>query len=152
MYKADRLWLTDLVVEHQPEPLGMDVPQPRFGWKLHSDRRNTVQAAYRLSITSDGETADTGKVESAQSVEVTVPGFTARPMTRYQVRVEVTDNYGRMAQIESHYETGRIGVPFASSWVEPVQEPTPSSMATNREGAEAEDVAARNADGSQPYL
>ena len=151
MYKADRLWLTDLVVEHQPEPLGMDVPQPRFGWKLHSDRRNTVQAAYRLSITSDGETADTGKVESAQSVEVTVPGFTARPMTRYQVRVEVTDNYGRMAQIESHYETGRIGVPFASSWVEPVQEPTPSSMATNREGAEAEDVAARNADGSRTF-
>lgn len=31
MYKADRLWLTDLVVEHQHEPLGMDVPQPRFG-------------------------------------------------------------------------------------------------------------------------
>ncbi|WP_322203939.1 family 78 glycoside hydrolase catalytic domain [Acutalibacter intestini] len=67
------------------------------------------------------------------------------------MRVEVTDNYGRTAQIESHFETGRMGVPFASSWVEPVQEPTPSSMVTNREGAEAGDITPRNADGSRTF-
>lgn len=129
MYQADRLWLTDLTTEHLPAPLGLDAAQPRFGWKLHSGRGNTSQAAYRLTITENGETAaDTGKVKSAQSIEVTVPGFAPKPMTAYRVHLEVMDNYGRTAHLESHFETGRMGVPFCSSWVEPVQQPTPPTL------------------------
>lgn len=42
------LKLYDLTTEYKHEPLGLDEAQPRFGWKLDSDRQNTLQTAYRL--------------------------------------------------------------------------------------------------------
>ena len=72
--------------------------------------------------------ADTGRVESDQSIEVTVDGFAPRPMTEYHVDLTVRDNRGREASAGTLFETGRMGVPFAGGWVEPVQDPTPSSM------------------------
>lgn len=129
MYKLDQLYLTDLTVEHLSAPLGIDVKEPRFAWKLHSDRNDTVQSTCRIRLYDGNRLAgDSGIVQSDQSIEVTVPGFAAEPMTCYRVNVTVTDNYGRTAALDSHFETGRMGIPFAGSWAEPVQEPTPSSM------------------------
>ena len=73
---------------------------------------------------------------SDQSIEVTVPRFSPAAQTRYRVRVDVTDNHGRAAQAETWFETGLMGAPFSSSWVEPVQEPTPDTMAAG--GASAQ--------------
>lgn len=42
------LKLYDLTTEYKREPLGLDEAQPRFGWKLDSDRQDTLQTAYRL--------------------------------------------------------------------------------------------------------
>lgn len=152
MYKLDRLLITDLTVEHLDTPLGLDIACPRFSWKLRCQRENTVQSSYRLLITAGEEiAADTGRMEDSQSIEVSVPDFIARPMTCYQVRLEVTDNYGRTAQAHSRFETGRMGVPFRSSWVEPEQEPTPSSMGSAREGAEAADIACRDENGERTF-
>ena len=135
MFRCNQLYLTDLTVEHLAAPLGIDNAHPRFAWKLQSDLPDTRQASCRLRLTEDGVTAaDTGVVESDRSIEVTLPGFTPKPMTCYGVRVEVTDNYGRTASLESRFETGRMGMPFAGGWVEPVQEPTPSSMEGERAG------------------
>ena len=135
MYKNDKLFLTDLTVDHLADPIGIDDATPCFAWKLNSDRNDTVQSAYRLVLRDDrGTVADTGAVAAGQSIEVTVPGFTAAPMTRYHVAVSVTDNYGRTATLEGRFETGRMGVPFSSAWAEPVQQPTPSSMGAARDG------------------
>ena len=38
------LKLYDLTTEYKREPLGLDEVQPRFGWKLDSDRQDTLQA------------------------------------------------------------------------------------------------------------
>ena len=120
MYKNDKLFLTDLTVDHLADPIGIDDATPCFAWKLNSDRNDTVQSAYRLVLRDDrGTVADTGAVAAGQSIEVTVPGFTAAPMTRYHVAVSVTDNYGRTATLEGRFETGRMGVPFSSAWAEP---------------------------------
>ena len=152
MNAVNQLFLCDLTVEHLHTPMGIDVKEPRFAWKLISDRQNTVQASYRLALSVDGKVvADTGTVESDQSIEVTVPGFTARPMTCYLVSVTVTDNYGRTATLETSFETGRMGVPFSGSWAEPEQEPTPSSMESERAGAEAEDIAIRDENGNRTF-
>ena len=91
----DPLLIFNLVVEHQITPLGIDIKTPRFGWKLQSRLRETVQTAYRLQIFEDQElVVDTGRVESGDSTEVVIEGWETAPMTRYDVVVEVWDNKG----------------------------------------------------------
>lgn len=125
----DILILSGLSIEHQTTPMGIDVKAPRFGWKLESTLRGVQQTAYQIQVYA-GQTlaADTGKAESAASTEVVIQGWQTSPMIRYDVAVQVWDNRGRLARTESWFETGRLGVPFASSWVEPDQIPTPPSM------------------------
>jgi len=38
---------SELTCEYATNPLGVDTPQPRFGWLLKSDKRSQLQSAYR---------------------------------------------------------------------------------------------------------
>ncbi|MBO7710950.1 MAG: family 78 glycoside hydrolase catalytic domain [Lachnospiraceae bacterium] len=140
MRTLDTLWLSDLTVEHLSSPLGIDCACPRFAWKLHSHACNVIQEAYRLCVSSmDGENndaviCDTGRIVTDQSIEVVPEGFVPQPMTPYRVSLTVWDNQGHEAFLSGRFETGRMGIPFVSSWIEPVQEPTPSTVDINREG------------------
>jgi alpha-L-rhamnosidase len=62
------LSLYDLTVEQKTEPVGLDEKLPAFSWKLKSDRQNTTQKSYRLTV-MDGEKAvwDSGEIRSEQS-------------------------------------------------------------------------------------
>lgn len=136
MYRLNTLILNDLVIEHQKSPVGIDVENPRFGWTLESGEPNTLQTSYQIMIYSDSRLIiDTGRIESDQSIEVTIPGWHTKPAACYEVQVTVTDNKGRSARIESSFETGLLGTPFQSSWVEPIQDPTPASMTSDRDSA-----------------
>jgi alpha-L-rhamnosidase len=140
MITFNSFYLTDLRVEHMTNALGIENPLPRFSWKLNSSNKNVVQTAYRIRITESEQNKaviDTGFVDSAQSVEVTVNNFHPEPMTEYRVYVTVWDNYNKTASLTSHFETGRMGIPFSGKWVEPEQEPTPSTMETPRDGEHA---------------
>lgn len=152
MYTLNRLIISDITVEHMRKPLGIDIVAPRFAWKLRSDAQNVKQTAYRLVISSDDNSIDTGRIESGESIEVTADGFGAKPMTSYRVALTVWDDKGRSASAETGFETGRMGVPFAGGWVEPEQEPTPSSMEGDREGDTiAEDAIPRDAQGRRTF-
>lgn len=120
--------LKDFVIEHQKSPIGIDCRKPVFGWKLVSGEKNVFQTAYQLKIYADGILeADTGRIRSEDSIEVTVPNWETKPMTAYHSHVTVWDNYGNQAEAEGTFETGRLGVPFTSGWVEPEQIPTENS-------------------------
>lgn len=56
-----------LSVNHRVNPLGINsAEQPYFGWKLKSEKPNTMQAAYRLRIYADDTVCfDSGRVETA---------------------------------------------------------------------------------------
>src|SRR2546427_247157 len=81
----------DLRCEYERNPLGIDVREPRLGWKLVSDQRSTVQSAYQIRVTDEqgGKLWDTGKVLSYQSVQVPYRGPVLRSGQRctWQVRV-----------------------------------------------------------------
>ncbi len=125
---SQKLILKDFSVEHQKSPIGIDCRKPLFGWKLVSQEKNIVQTACRLKVYSDGILeADTGKIESGNSIEVMIQEWETKPMTAYQVLVTVWDNYGNQAETEGTFETGRLGVPFTAVWVEPEQIPTENS-------------------------
>ncbi len=125
----ETLVLKELVVEHQTTPIGIDCRMPRFGWKLISSSFEVFQIAYQIKIYAEEELIiDTGKISSEESIEIIINEFKALPMTRYQFTVTVWDNHKRCASAESFFETGRLGVPFVSSWIEPIQEPTPPTL------------------------
>ena len=135
MYHLNTLYLTDLTVEHLTSPLGIDVKHPRFGWKLNNTLKNTRQTAYQIMLyNQDQLVADTGLIESDQSIEVEIASFEATPMTIYSIYLTVTDNHGQTATLNGQFETGRMHTPFKSNWIEPMQDPTPSTMEIERSG------------------
>lgn len=151
MYRIDRLIITEITVEHMRRPLGIDCPVPRFCWKLQSDADGIMQTAYQLVVSSKGRVvADSGKVETDQSIEVTVDGLKPEHMTEYHVDLTVWDNRGHKASATTLFETGRMGVPFAGGWVEPEQEPTPSTMEGERSGDTIASVPV-DADGNRTF-
>ena len=101
------LTIQDLRVEYQKSPVGIDKRHPRISWKLHSDRKNTIQASYRILVSSEKEDVwDTKEVPSQKSVCVEYEGKELKARTRYDVRVEITDNHGERATQETWFETG----------------------------------------------
>ena len=39
-----------LTIENLTNPSGIDLANPRFSWKLSSNKRNTVQTAYEIRV------------------------------------------------------------------------------------------------------
>jgi alpha-L-rhamnosidase len=89
MLKINRMHL-----DYQTNPVGLD-HVPQFGWEMESDRRNTVQKAYRLQAAQDPlfETVcyDSGRTESGESAHVSAPEMKICSAEKYYVRVRVSD-------------------------------------------------------------
>ena len=103
------LKLYDLTIEYKHNPLGLDEVQPRFGWKLDSDKQDTVQTSYSLQVMQSGAVVwDSGRVESEQSILIEYLGPNLTPRTGYTWTVTVWDNHGESADAESCFETGLL--------------------------------------------
>ncbi len=100
----------ELTVEYQSEPVGIDEPNPRFGWKMKHDhsRRGQMQKSYRIVVDDEnGMTVwDTGDISSPKSVGITYRGAQLMPATRYSWRVETVDECGTRDTASSFFETG----------------------------------------------
>lgn len=97
------LKINDLTVNYLNNPIGIDVEQPEFSWKIDSDQNDTYQTAYQIQV---GGVWDSGKCESDNNVFVKYEGKTLEPKTRYNVNVTVWDNHGETANINGFFETG----------------------------------------------
>lgn len=98
------LKLYDLTVEYKYAPVGLDVPVPRFSWKLESDLPDTVQKTFVLTVNGQQIVAE----HSAQSILVPYTGVPLKPRTRYVWEVSVQDNHGQIACAQSSFETGLL--------------------------------------------
>ncbi len=92
-----RVTVTGLRAEYLVDPLGIDAPHPRLSWRLATDVRNTIQAAYEIQIAAnEADLArgrhllwSSGRVASPVSV-FAADGLPAeRSATRYWWRVRV---------------------------------------------------------------
>lgn len=50
----------NLKCDAMDNPIGIDISHPRLSWQLVSDRRNTVQKAYQLVVSTSLEEAENG--------------------------------------------------------------------------------------------
>src|SRR5690348_13748289 len=88
----------NLLTENLSNPIGLNVQQPRFSWQLSSEKRNVMQTAYELKVSTTSGGSDvwnSGKVTSDQSVYVPYSGQALQSGTKYYWQVRVWDNTGK---------------------------------------------------------
>lgn len=98
------LTVYDLHCEYQTQPLGLDIRQPRLGWKLQADRRAVRQTAYQIVAASTEDDLqeerdllwDSGRVESDESVHISYKGPQLQSHQRVWWKVRVWDEQAKV--------------------------------------------------------
>ena len=113
--------VTNLLVEYQKTPLGIDIQTPRFSWQMAADfsERGISQTAYQLVVTTnDGNVVwDSKKTTGDKSLNIEYAGKALQPATRYNWTVTVWDNKNETATASSWFETGLLNPdPKLSAW------------------------------------
>ena len=109
--------------EYRPNPLGMDVAQPRLFWQLASDEPAQTQAAYQVMVAETeaaltagtGLVWDSGRVASDQSTQVVYAGAPLRSGRRYWWKVRVWDSAGGVAE-SGEAAWWQMGLLDAAEW------------------------------------
>ena len=117
----------DLRCEYLVNPQGIDSLQPRLGWVLASEERGTVQAAYQVLVASSakalaegkGDLWDSGRVASAESIDVAYQGRDLGSLEDCFWRVKVWDNHGNDADsAPARWSMGLIGpAAWTGRWI-----------------------------------
>ena len=97
-------------------PSGMDMV-PVISWQLVSDRKGTMQEAYRIVITQGEKTVwDSGLIKSEQNVGIR-PECGLVPYTEYRCEVTACSNHGEQAKASGTFETGKMDDPWRAQWI-----------------------------------
>ena len=114
--------LQNLLTENLFNPIGIDVKQPRFSWRLVSEQRNIAQTAYEIKVMSGKATAwSSGKVSSDKSVQVIYAGQALQPEKKYYWQVRVWDNSGKQSEWSepAFFQTAFLNVSdWKAKWIE----------------------------------
>jgi len=92
------LTVKDLTIEHKKNPIGIDVLQPRFSWKVEGSVRNLMQTTYMIRVATDEKFSSgkivwqSGKVQSDQSILIPYSGPALMSGQRYFWQVKISDN------------------------------------------------------------
>jgi alpha-L-rhamnosidase len=117
-----------LQCEGMPEPLGIDIAHPRLSWQMQDSRRGARQTAYQIRVASTAEALaqdhadvwDSGKVESAESVNVAYAGPPVESRRRYYWQVRVWDAQGQPSPYSatSWWEIGLLSrADWKAEWI-----------------------------------
>ncbi len=128
--EAQSLLVTNPICEYKVNPIGIGVSQPRLSWKIVSDQRATMQAAYQIRCAGSAAALqagndllwNTGKVESDQSLHVNYggPALQARQRVYWQVRVwDAQDRVSAWSE-PAFWELGLLSpADWQAQWIEP---------------------------------
>ncbi len=128
---AQKLLVVDLSCEHKTDPMGVDIMEPRFSWKINGTGRNIMQTAYSIRVaTAKNFTAkniiwQSGKINSGESVLQSYAGTTLQSGERYYWQVKVWDaNKNESAWSNTAFwEIGLLqSTDWKASWIEPEQD------------------------------
>jgi len=100
-FAAVKTEVKELICEYHTNPLGIDVQKPRLSWQIFSAEENVLQTAYEIKVTDQSAKGkllwNSGKVNSAQSVNVTYEGPALKSMQRVAWQVRVWDNKNKVS-------------------------------------------------------
>jgi hypothetical protein len=123
---SQSLSVSNLRCEYKKDPIGIDIPKPKFSWELQSDQKNILQSAFRVLIADDpallqkntGNIWDSKKIILGNSIQVAYQGSPLRANKKYFWKVMVWDNKGQSSSW-SDQATWQMGLLSASDWEEP---------------------------------
>lgn len=118
----------DLRVEYLKEPLALDIPRPRFFWKLRSDLRGDYQTGYQIIVASErefcekeiGDFWDSGKIEDTLCTHIPYGGEELLSCQKYFWRVRWWNSSGQVSPYSeiSVFSTGFMGnSKFRANWI-----------------------------------
>lgn len=91
--------IQSISVENQQNPLGIGVTNPRFSWKMTSEKRNESQTAYLLRVFQGKKQVwNTGKVASSASLFIPYAGDKLQSNVKYQVKLQVWNSEGKASK------------------------------------------------------
>ncbi|MBV9987114.1 MAG: family 78 glycoside hydrolase catalytic domain [Chitinophagaceae bacterium] len=114
-----------LLTENKPDPIGLDVINPRFSWQLKSDQRNTLQTAYEVHVFDAAKPQqpvwNSGRQVSDQSVYVTYAGPALQSGRKYRWQVQVWDNHGQQLKSDTAFFQMALlnSTDWKAKWIEP---------------------------------
>jgi alpha-L-rhamnosidase len=111
--------ITNVYVEYQIEPIGLDIENPNFSWHLTSDGWDVKQSSCRITVVNADNAEeimwDSKRIMSSESTGITYSGKSLAPCQRYRVNLRVWDNKDRIAEYETFFETGFMDA-SAKAW------------------------------------
>jgi len=111
--------VNNLICEYHTNPICIDIQKPRLSWQMLSAENNVLQSAYEIKVSDQlakgREIWNSGKVKSAQSVNVTYEGPALKSMQRVIWQVRVWDNNNKASQWSSP-ATWEMGILEPESW------------------------------------
>lgn len=113
------LKLYDLKTEYHIDPDCVDVPAPRFSWKLESNHKGVMQESYRIQAVSGDEILwDSGVVDSDECRFVRYAGkpLRSRQKIQWQVMVTAGDEDGNVLTAEREKAAFQMGLLSQSDW------------------------------------
>ena len=114
------LKITEFTADNQKSSLLLKLKGMFLRWKLQSDNTGVMQTCYQISVKQNENLCyDSGKIESAQSVEIFLPDLTLLPMTEYQFTLTVWDNYGESATTSALFSTEVDMAEWQGRWIKP---------------------------------
>ncbi len=117
----------DLKTEYRKEPIGLDAANPRFSWKIQSDKRNVMQSSYQILAYRDDKEKellwDSKVIESDRSQGVRWAGPVLKSAERIYWKVRVSIGIEFAESELTFFETGLFSEEdWHAKWVEPEEE------------------------------
>lgn len=118
--------VTDLQCEYYKDPLGIDIPIPRFSWKIESSSRGACQVSYRIRLAETEADVhqtplwDTGVIGSKKTTFVTYEGPELKAFCHYFWTVDCVgaDGVSAVPDRPASFYTGPLRpASFTGRWI-----------------------------------
>jgi alpha-L-rhamnosidase len=117
IFAAEKTTVKELICEYHTNPLCIDVQKPRLSWQIESTAQNVLQTAYEVKVTDQSGKLlwNSGKVNSAQSIDIVYDGPALKSTQRVLWQVRIWDNKSK-ATDWSAPASWEMGILEPESW------------------------------------
>ncbi len=109
--KYSAISIYDTRLNSETNPIGIDIVEPDFSWKLKSDKRNQYQSAYQIVVLSEASKDtcwNSGKIVSDNNILVKYKGNPLKSISSYTWKVKIWDKEGNSSRWSdnNYFSTG----------------------------------------------